>query len=218
MATFNQSRKFSPFDIGKRFRILPPANCPSPLHDTSIGARIEIILARGAFGSGEHETTASCLEILEAIPRIKDARVLDMGCGTGILAIAALNLGARSAVCVDIDPDALLTCRLNSELNRLGDRMTLVRGATDTIRPDRFDLILANIYGDILLRIADRLISTAFLGARLLLSGIMHQDDYEVRQRFVKGGCKILERRQLEEFCTLLLERTRPEESLPPPL
>ena len=202
-------REFTPFDIGTCFRILPPEHHASPESAPSSGDRIGIVMAAGAFGSGEHETTASCLEMLEIIPRIGDARVLDLGCGTGILAVAALRLGAGSAVCVDNDPDAVRTCRLNRDLNGLGDRMTLLCGTVDALGPDHFDLILANIYGDILLRKTDSLISAASSGARLLISGILHGDGYDVRRRYAKGGCVVLDDRRLEEFGTLLLEKTR---------
>jgi ribosomal protein L11 methyltransferase len=87
-------RVFSPFEIGARFRIVPPR---ASLAERS---RIDLVMAAGAFGSGEHETTRSCLEILQSLADLENARVLDLGSGTGILSIAAIKLGARKALCV----------------------------------------------------------------------------------------------------------------------
>jgi ribosomal protein L11 methyltransferase len=195
------SREFTPFEIGERFRISPPG---SP---ASRDGRIDLVLAPGAFGSGEHETSASCLEILETLPALQGARVLDLGSGTGILAIAALELGARSALCVDIDPAAVTTCQLNCELNELSDRVEHLCGELEQVAEQGFGLVLANLYGDILLRVAKELVSRTAPGAPLLLSGILHQDDFPVRRRYQALGCSVLRNRTLEEFTTVLLRR-----------
>ena len=100
-----------PLLIGTRLRIVAPGTPPAA------DGRVDVVLTRGAFGSGEHETTASCLEMLEGLEGIRGATVLDLGSGTGVLAIAALELGAGHAVCVDIDPASVATARRNCELN-----------------------------------------------------------------------------------------------------
>ena len=87
-------RLFKPFTIGERFRITPPEE--SNPEDN----RINLVIGRGAFGSGEHETTASCLDLLEQNDIASGSHLLDLGSGTGVLALAALHLGAASAVCV----------------------------------------------------------------------------------------------------------------------
>jgi ribosomal protein L11 methyltransferase len=166
-------------------------------------------MAPGAFGSGEHETSASCLEILAELPAPEGARVLDLGSGTGILAIAALKLGARSALCVDVDPAAVRTCKLNCELNGVGDRVEHACGTIEQVAEEQFELILANIYGDILLQVAELLVASARSGAALLLSGILHEDNFEVRRRYQELGCTELRYRALEEFTTVLLRRGR---------
>lgn len=194
-------RVFSPFEIGARFRIVPPGVAPAA------SSRIDLVMAAGAFGSGEHETTRSCLEILQALPDLEDARVLDLGSGTGILAIAALKLGARQALCVDPDPVAVETCRLNCELNGVSHNVEHLCGTIDRVASSGFDLVLANIFGDILLALASELLARASRRARLLLSGILHEDNFEVRRRFGKLGCGVVINRMLEEFTTLLLER-----------
>jgi len=193
---------YSPFNIGARFRITPPG--VSPIEDE----RIPLVIAKGAFGSGEHETSASCLEILEELPQVQGARVLDLGSGTGILAIGALHLGAAQAVCIDINPDAVRTCRSNCEHNGVSERVTHITGSLDSAKERDFDLVLANIYGDLLVDFAPDLVSRARTGGLLLLSGILWEYNFEVRQLYEKLGCRVLKNRMLNEFSTVLLEKT----------
>ena len=202
MAADEAGREFAPFEVGERFRVHPP---DAPVLDDG---RIPLVMAPGAFGSGEHETTASCLEMLAALQEVEGAHLLDLGSGTGILAIAALKLGARRALCVDIDPAAVLTCQLNCRLNGVNDRVEHLCGSLDRVSARPFDLILANIYGDILLALADRLVARARPGAPLLLSGVLYQDDFEVCRRYQALGCVVVRKRTLEEFTTVLLRRT----------
>lgn len=164
-------------------------------------------MARGAFGSGEHETTASCLELLTRMPELREGRVLDLGSGTGILAIAALKLGARFALCVDNDPAAVRTGELNCELNGVSGQVEHLCGTIDQVVADSFNLILANLYGDILLAVAELLVSKAGPGAALLLSGILQEDGFDVRRRYQQLGCSVVSNRMLEEFTTLLLRK-----------
>ncbi|WP_321531984.1 50S ribosomal protein L11 methyltransferase [uncultured Desulfuromonas sp.] len=194
-------RVFSPFVIGRSFRILPQG------HPAIEDERINLWMAPGAFGSGEHETTASCLEILEDLEGINRATILDLGSGTGILAIAALKLGARSAVCIDIDPAAVATCRLNSQLNGVDDDIDHVCGTLSDLPEATYDLVLANIYGDILINVAEELSQRVGSDAPLLLSGILYEYNFDVRQRYQQYGCHVVKNRMLDEFSTVLLQK-----------
>lgn len=165
-------------------------------------------MAQGAFGSGEHETTASCLEILEDLDEVRGAKVLDLGSGTGILAIAAIKLGALHATCIDIDPAAVKTCQHNCIINNVEDQVTHICGTLNEITAEDYDLILANIYGDILLDVASDLVSKARPGAPLLLSGILYEYNFDVRNCYLRKGCNIEKNRMLDEFSTVLLRRT----------
>lgn len=192
---------YQPFSLGSRFCILPP-DLPPPAGD-----HINLTMERGAFGSGEHETTRSCLEALEKMPFSGQEKVLDLGSGTGILSIAALLLGAGHAWCVDIESAAVQSGEQNCRLNKVNDRATHVCGTLDTLEETGFDLILANIYGDILLAVAQDLVAKAKPGAFLLLSGILWEYNFDVRQKYQRLGCEVIKNRMLEEFSTVLLQK-----------
>ena len=192
---------YQPFDIGHHFTILPP--------DISLATndRTPLIMERGAFGSGEHETTRSCLEILETLPITGNQKILDLGSGTGILTIAALLLHSGHAWCVDIEEAAIQSGRRNCQLNHVDNDITHVCGTLDQLEERGFNLILANIYGDILLDVAEDLVDKADSGALLLLSGILWEYNFDIRQKYQKLGCKLLKNRLLDEFSTILLQK-----------
>lgn len=198
----HSGRVFDPFTIGGRFLIVPPDN-GQPAGE----GRIRLRMASGAFGSGEHETTAACLELLAGLPPAAGSTVLDLGCGTGILAIAAIKLGAARALCIDNDPDAVASCRRNAELNGVGHKVTTHTGTLADAPEGTHDLILANIYGDILLSQAASLTSRARPGAPMILSGILHEQAFDVKKCYERLGCATRTNRMLGEFCALLLEK-----------
>jgi ribosomal protein L11 methyltransferase len=169
--------------------------------------RIEIVLVRGAFGSGEHETTRSCLEVLEQLEELSGASVLDFGSGTGILAIAALKLGARRALCLDNDPSAVATARGNCHLNALDDSVEHRLGTLEAVGAAPFDVVLANIYTDVLRAEAPNLVARTRPGGVLLLSGIPLEDEFEIRRLYERQGCAVRWNRVLEDYGTVLLER-----------
>jgi ribosomal protein L11 methyltransferase len=132
-----------------------------------------------AFGTGSHPTTAMCLAALAEAPPLGQC-VLDYGCGSGILAIAALKLGATCALGVDIDPQALQATRSNAERNGIGAD-TLETTSTGVEPPaGGFDLILANILAAPLVALAPTLAFSARPGARLLLAGLLDWQADEV--------------------------------------
>lgn len=165
-----------------------------------------LLLRRGAFGSGEHETTASCLEVLAALAPLDGATVLDLGCGTGVLAMAALRFGAARAVCVDIDPRAALLAAGNTRVNGLFGRVSSLAGEVTALAQIRFDLITANVPAEVLLGQAEALVQRTVPGGWLLLSGILWEEAYDVRRRFLRLGCRCRRERWLDEYCTLLLQ------------
>jgi len=171
---------YPPFDIGQRFTIVPPDNFPAAEE------RIQLIMDRGAFGSGEHETTQSCLEILETLPAGEYQKILDLGSGTAILTIAALLLNPGRAWCVDIEQSAITSGQRNCRHNNLDSEITHVCGTLEQLEESGFNLILANIYGDILLDAAEDLINKAVSGTLLLLSGILWEYNFDIRKKYQK--------------------------------
>lgn len=134
-----------------------------------------------AFGTGTHPTTALCLEWLSTA-EVKGKTVLDFGCGSGILAIAALLLGAERAVCVDIDPQALTATRNNAEANGVQDRVVTVLPA-DFVAATH-DVVLANILANPLMQLSPLLSQCAAIEGALVMAGLLDHHAAEVRAAY----------------------------------
>lgn len=131
-----------------------------------------------AFGTGTHESTRLIMKELDQRVRGGE-RVLDVGCGTGILAICALKLGAKSAVCIDVDPDAIEVTRENAAFNDVSDRIESSTTPVENIR-EAFPLVLANIQASVLVPLAEPIARTVAPGGLLMLSGILKGQEDEV--------------------------------------
>lgn len=172
---------FKPLPVGKRLLILPSWETPAPDE-----TRQTIILDPGmAFGTGGHETTRLCLECLEQIlveePR-QEAPLLDLGTGSGILAIAAAKLGATRIDAVDIDPQAVLVADENCRLNRVAAAVACSTTPLEQL-PTGYRVILANILAEELVRMAPELTRRLLPGGLLVLSGILAE-----REQYVIDG------------------------------
>lgn len=167
----NSRAQFPPIQISERLRVVP-----SWLTTATAGAwdaaTIDLILDPGlAFGSGEHPTTQLCLRWLDENLRGGES-VLDYGCGSGILAIAALKLGAKRATGIDIDPNAIVASEHNAVQNRVGARFRLPLSAAE--KPLALvDVVLANILANPLIALAPLLAHSTAVGGRIVLSGIL---------------------------------------------
>jgi ribosomal protein L11 methyltransferase len=190
-----------PRRAGHPFRVLAPADAAAATRPT------DLVLERGAFGGGTHPTTASCLELLAALAPLTGVRLLDLGSGTGILAIAAVRLGAAGALCVDVNPDAVASARRNGVLNGVDGRLEHRCGGVDDLEGAPFDLVVANIGGELLLDAAERVVAAVRDGGRLLLSGLLRDFGDELAASYGRVGCELLARRPAGDFCTLLLRR-----------
>ncbi|MEO1327616.1 MAG: 50S ribosomal protein L11 methyltransferase [Pseudomonadota bacterium] len=126
-----------------------------------------------AFGTGTHATTALCLGRLAQLP-LRDVEILDFGCGSGILAIAALLLGAAKAIGLDIDPQALTASRDNAHVNGVAERLSVALPPKDgAYTPAPLPLVVANILAGPLIALAPRISASVATGGTLLLSGIL---------------------------------------------
>jgi ribosomal protein L11 methyltransferase len=139
-----------------------------------------------AFGTGLHPTTRLCLAALEGLAdrgALAGRRLLDVGCGSGILAIAGVRLGAASALGVDTDPIAIEATAANARRNRIGRRVRAREGSLPTgQRP--FDVVVANLIASLLVRLAGDLRTEVAPGGTLLASGIFVDREAEVREAF----------------------------------
>lgn len=157
---------FQPMCFGKRLWIYP-SWFETPDDDT-----VKLLLDPGlAFGTGTHPTTALCLEWLDA-QNMSGKTVLDFGCGSGVLAIAALKLGAKHAVGTDIDPQALQATQDNAERNGIAPA-TLTTCFPENLPAETYDVVLANILAGPLAELAPVLLAALRPGGQLILSGIL---------------------------------------------
>ena len=185
-------------DIGKRLAIVPGWE----EHDTD---RIKIIMDPGmAFGTGTHETTSLCLETLDSLVKGGE-RVLDIGTGSGILAIAAAMLGADVQTIVDIDENCLKTAHENAEKNHVeigrglcGDALRDPKLAEDI--GGGYDVIVANIVADVIIGMSPMFADKLVKGGTLICSGILNERAEEVRAALEKSGFTILSHEKSDDW------------------
>ncbi len=198
---------FKPIDIGRGLMIVP-AWLENPNEE-----RIPIRIDPGmAFGTGTHPTTQLCLEILEAFITARQGsalNVIDLGCGSGILSVAALKLGARHALGVDIDPRAIQAAHENAAINGVEDRLDLRAGSLADIRAGSFSvkkapLVLANILAPVLVRLlAEGLAELLTPDGILVLSGILEDQADEVEAALRIQGLRPAARSQQGDWVAI---------------
>lgn len=188
--------QYAPMRFGARTWIVP-WNCELPdeaqqqvdrhaADDTQPTPAIVRLDPGLAFGSGTHPTTALCLQWLDTIADaglLRDRRVLDFGCGSGILALAALKLGAGRAVGVDNDPQALLATHDNAVRNEVGERLAVYL-PDDEPAATTYPVVVANILASALVALADTLAARVAPGGRIAMSGILAGQEDEVIARY----------------------------------
>ena len=203
---------YHPIEIGQRLVVVPAWLEPPA------GGRIPIRIDPGmAFGTGTHPTTQLCLELIETLDAglagERWPEVIDVGCGTAILAITALKLGARHALGVDIDADAVKAARENAETNGVTGQLELGLGSLAEILEGRFSirqapLVLANILAPVLVRLLDEGLANLLTpGGALVLSGILAEQADNVDQAALRQGLKRIERRQIGDWVALGYQR-----------
>jgi ribosomal protein L11 methyltransferase len=176
-------KDFRPMQFGRRLWICPGGQRPTFVnHDPAAADACFVELDPGlAFGTGTHPTTALCLQWLDGA-QLEQQHVLDYGCGSGVLAIAALKLGAASALAVDIDPQALLATRDNAIRNQVEQRLGVQAAAAPIDGP--VDVLLANILAEPLESLAPTFADLVAPGGRLVLSGILLSQASAVASRY----------------------------------
>jgi ribosomal protein L11 methyltransferase len=163
-------KHFEPFRVCAGVTVCPPWKTVEP----GSADRVVVLEPGRAFGTGLHETTSLVAEVLAGTP-LEGVTVLDVGCGSGILALVALRLGAARAVAVDVDPDAVAVTRENAVRNGLGDRVDASEVPVVEV-PGAFAVVLANIESRTLAELAPAIVARLAPGGRLVLSGILAAD------------------------------------------
>lgn len=158
-----------------------------------------------AFGTGTHATTQLCVKACEKYMK-ENSTIADVGCGTGILAICAMKLGAKDADAVDNDPIAVETAMINAKVN---NEFTIdFKTATSDILPsDKYDFVFANILHNVLAEIMSDLKRIMKIGAKIVLSGILEEKQQVVIDAFEKNNMKLIEKMQQKEWVAFVVER-----------
>ena len=199
---------YRPIAIGRQM-VIVPAWLPSPEP-----GRVAIRIDPGmAFGTGTHPTTQLCLQLIEETfflnPAPSGLNVIDLGCGSGILAIAALKVGAHSALGVDIDALAIEAASHNAALNGVEGRLELGLGSLAEILGGKFGLrqaglVLANILAPVLVRLLDEgLGELALPGGRMVLSGILAEQAGDVQSALERNGLELVDTLRIEDWVAL---------------
>lgn len=193
---------YKPFRAGKTLVVKPTWEH----YDALPGDRIIEIDPGMAFGSGTHETTGMCLELLEEVVQ-SGQRVIDVGTGSGILAIGAALLGAGDVLAIDIDPTAVKVARENVEHNRLQGTITTLEGNLLEKVDAQCELCVANIIADVICMFAQPLTQHIVPGGLFICSGIIKEREEDVRQALADADYTILKICRKGEWVAMLARR-----------
>lgn len=205
MASWKQH--YRPIQVGKRLLILP-AWLEEPEGERRLAVKIDPSMA---FGTGTHPTTQLCMELLEDTVQPGKA-VIDVGCGSGILSIGALKLGAAHALAVDIDNAAIRSTKENAAANGVLEKVETGIGSVGEIRERRFTihaapLVLANILAPVIIRLFDDdLASLLEPDGKMVLSGILAEQAAGVITAAEAQGLKVVDQRQIGDWVAIVLE------------
>ncbi|MBI4587744.1 MAG: 50S ribosomal protein L11 methyltransferase [Candidatus Rokubacteria bacterium] len=211
-------RAFAPLRVGRRLLIIPPWETPT----TENGLKILVIEPGRAFGTGTHGSTQGCLVLLEALldrhpvgyPRGVPTRkrgsrgcALDIGTGTGILAIAAAALGVPRVTALDTDPDAVAAARANAERNGVSERIHCVVSEAGELRETTAPLILANLLAGSHVALAPEYRRLSSPGGHLILGGLLADEAASIEEALAQHGFIFAERTDVDGWASLLFRR-----------
>jgi len=198
----NWKAYFHPISVGERLLIQPAWEAPADPKGRAV-----ILLEPGlAFGSGSHATTRLCMELLEECVK-PGGTVLDIGCGSGILSIAAIKLGAARVLGVDIDPLAVQNARENAARNSFGeDRAAFILGDLVSSVEGTFDIIVSNIVADVILNLSTRMSAYLSPDGVWICSGIIDKRADEALESYMDAGFELVQRKEEDGWVCLALQ------------
>ena len=165
-----------------------------------------------AFGTGQHASTRMCIEAIEDIimkdRSVQEWKVLDVGCGTGILGITAAKLGAQDVICLDIDKKAIEIARENAAINHVEDRLHIINKDAMMINEPR-NLIIANLTSKLLLKMSRHFTQLLLPGGYMIISGIIEQDAKDIEETF--SAAQLIQNKMITEkewICYVLKKKT----------
>ena len=209
---------FQPIQIGNQLTIIPI------WMDVETDQRIAIKIDPGmAFGTGTHPTTQMCLEIIADLLDAEGTtgherstppqKMIDVGCGSGILSIAALKLGVSAVLGVDLDPNAVEAARHNATINGVNDRLELFTGSLREIKAGKYpissaQLVVANILAPVIIRLLETGLGEILAAqGKLILSGILEDQVPAVESAIQTAGLQLVQKRQMGDWMALVVEQ-----------
>lgn len=198
----NWKKYFKAFEVGERLAVVPSWE----KYQNTADRTVLQIDPGAAFGTGTHATTSLCLGLLDRAAS-SGKKVLDIGCGSGILAIAGVLLGADSAVGVDIDAQSVKTARENAEINAVTDKTEFLVGDLAEKVSGRYEIVCANIVADIIMRLFDNVADFMTDDGILIVSGIIDLRADEVKRSATEHGFTIAEELVRDNWCAFVLTK-----------
>ncbi len=200
----NWKKYFKPIEIGDRLAV-----CPTwENYDNSAARKVLSIDPGAAFGTGTHDTTKLCLTVLDKICT-EGQSILDVGCGSGILALSALLLGCDEAVGVDIDSLAVKVAKENALLNRLDSRCEFACGDLVEAIQGQYDIVCANIVADVIIMLCDSVLPFIKDDGVFVCSGIIDTREQDVLQKLSQIGLRVRDRYTSGGWVALVCEKER---------
>lgn len=192
-------------EIGERFLVAPEASLFPPE-----SRRLRIVVPQEqAFGTGSHETTALCIALLETVD-VRGRRGLDIGSGSGILALAMHLLGARKVIAFDNDPDAYAALRDNRARNNVPESaMPIFIGGTDALRGGRFDMVTMNIIPEVIIPLVGSVVGWMDGDAALIVSGVLNARREDVVIAAATHGLRLRDEKSRGEWWAGVFQRSR---------
>ena len=198
----NWKKYFHPIEIGEKLAVVPSwENYENKQNRTVLN-----IDPGAAFGTGTHATTSLCLELLQGFV-CEDSRMLDIGCGSGILALSSVLLGAECAFGVDIDAQSVKTARENAQINKIDDKVSFEVGDLTEVVSGKYDIICANIVADVVIRLLPDAKEFMTDNGRLIISGIIDLRKDDVLKAVGENGFKVADERYKDNWCAFVLQK-----------